>query len=77
MTIALTRPDQIAAFRLASLRARIKLEKLGMRHSAGSTRALIAAELGLKPRASHDTFIAELTRRIEALLPGSTAKDPQ
>lgn len=62
-------PDGIELFRLASLKGRIKLEAIGMRASGGgkSTRAAIAAELGLKPRSPHSAFLDELTKRINVL----------
>lgn len=63
---ALTTPIAIDTYRLASLRAILKLEKAGMKGRGGALRPKIAAELGLKARDSHDTFIQELTKRIEA-----------
>lgn len=50
----------IAAFRLLSIRGMLKLEKLGMKHSRGAIRPKVAAELGLKPRDSYDTFLARI-----------------
>jgi hypothetical protein len=47
MTI-LTNPDQIAAFRLLSLRSMLKLEILGMTRSGRSAYSIIKQELGLK-----------------------------
>lgn len=47
MTI-LTNPNQIAAFRLLSLRSMLKLEILGMHRSGRSAYSIIKQELGLK-----------------------------
>ena len=47
MTI-LTNPDQIAAFRLLSLRSMLKLEILGMTRRGRSAYSIIKQELGLK-----------------------------
>ena len=58
---------QIAIVRMASLRGMLRLEKAGMTTSGGALRPRIAAELGLKPRASHDVFIANITARIAVL----------
>ena len=63
----LTQPWQIECYRLVALRVRLKLENIGMRSSGPALRPRIAAELGLKPRDSRDVFIAEITKRVEAL----------
>jgi hypothetical protein len=47
MTI-LTNPDQIAAFRLLTLRSMLKLEIHGMTRSGRSAYSIIKSELGLK-----------------------------
>jgi hypothetical protein len=61
-------PDGIELYRLASLKARIRLEAQGLRSSAGrSTRALIAQELGLTPRTKPEEFLAKLQERIDAI----------
>jgi hypothetical protein len=45
----LDNPNQIAHFRLLTLRQMLKLEMLGMKHSSGkSAYAMIKRELGLK-----------------------------
>lgn len=67
MTTVITGSD-IPVAQMMVVRAAIKLEAKGMRHSGGSVRARWAARLGLKPRDSHDKYIAELTRRIDAAL---------
>lgn len=50
---------------MMTVRAAIKLEAVGLKHSGGSVRARWAATLGLKPRDSHDKYVAELTKRID------------
>ena len=59
-------PNQIALYRLSVLKAKLKMEKVGLKSSGGALRPQIAAEFGLKARDSYDTFIAELQRRIDA-----------
>ena len=56
--------DEIARFRLCVLKQHLKLEQKGLKHSGGAIRPRIAAELGLKPRDSHDKFIAKLEEMI-------------
>jgi len=56
--------DAIARYRLCALRSALKLEQKGLKHSGGAIRPRIAAELGLKPRDSHDKFIAKLEEMI-------------
>lgn len=65
MTV-LNTPQQIALFALASQRAQLKLEKLGMKSSGGPLRPRLAASLGLKPRDPYERYIAKLTDMIEA-----------
>jgi len=51
-------PNEIAYFRLASLKGQLKLESKGLKMSTGrALRPQIAAEFGLKPRDSYDKFI--------------------
>lgn len=62
----MTQP-QIKAFRLLSLRQQLKLESVGLKSSGGAIRPRIAAEFGLKPRASHATYIDAINARLAAL----------
>jgi hypothetical protein len=50
----------IDAFRLLSIKHQLKLEKLGLKSSGGALRPRLAVEFGLKPRDSHDKFIAKI-----------------
>lgn len=69
MTTAITSsamPAHVSFFRLCQLRGALKMEKIGLKGRGGALRPQIAAELGLKPRASYDDFIAEVQKRIDA-----------
>ncbi len=46
--IVLETPEQIAMFRLLSLKSALKLECLGMKRRGQSAYAIVKAELGLK-----------------------------
>jgi hypothetical protein len=67
-TIVLTTPDEIAYGQLAILKGALKLEKVGMKTRGGALRPVWAAKLGLKPRDSYDTFIAEVQKRMDKML---------
>lgn len=67
--ITCTTPDQIAFFRLASLKQQLKMEKVGLKSSGGAIRPRIAAEFGLKPRDSHDKFIAAVQAKMDSMVP--------
>lgn len=58
--------DAIRTYQLIVVRAALRMEKAGMKHSRGAIRPKWAKALGLKPRASHDAFISKLTEMIEA-----------
>ena len=62
---ALTTPDQIATYRLMTLRSGLKLEIKGMRISRGKTCYAILKSEGYK--GSRETVLAALTQQIEAL----------
>lgn len=56
---------------LAILKAQLKLEKVGLTHSAmrgKKLRPMWAEFLGLKPRDSYDDFIAEVQRRMDEIV---------
>jgi hypothetical protein len=56
----------VNVFRWASVKAQLKLEQLGMRSSGGPLRPRLAQELGLKPRDSHDKYIAAVQAKLDA-----------
>lgn len=63
----LTDPRHIALFQLMQLRAALRLEAVGMKHSSGkSARKQVAALLSLKPRTPFPKLITALTAHIEA-----------
>lgn len=60
MTV-LNTPEQIALFRIAALRAAVKLEMLGLRRSRGRSATAIARdELGLRKSAQRTEVLAAL-----------------
>lgn len=64
----LTEDWQIELARLASAKAAIKLEAVGMRHSRlGSLRKRWAVHLGLKPNTRHDLVIAAIQVKMNAI----------
>ena len=61
-------PDGIELYRLASIKARLKLESNGLKVSRGkSTRSMIAGELALSPRAPFERFLTAIQARIDVL----------
>lgn len=64
--IVVDTPNAIAKYRLCAIRARIKMEAKGLKFRGGSTRTHVAAELGLKPRDTHQKFVDKLTEMIDA-----------
>lgn len=63
-----TTPEQIAYVRLASLKAQLKMEKVGMKTRGGALRPRLAAEFGLKPRDTHQKFIDTIQDRMNVML---------
>lgn len=60
-------PEAIAVVQLATVKAALKLEKVGMRASRGrKLRKPWALKLGLKASASYDEVIAEIQKRLDA-----------
>ena len=57
--------NDIGAVRLLALRGMLRLEKVGLKGSAGAIRPRIAGEFGLSPRAPHDTYINMINARLE------------
>jgi hypothetical protein len=64
---ALTTPAQISAFRFASIKAQLKMEKIGLKSSGGALRPRLAKEFGLSPRAPHADYIAYCEKKIAEL----------
>lgn len=71
--IVIDTPEGIAYAQLATLKAAVKLESLGMKHSSGlSMRKQAAKRLGMKPSAKADDVIGALNREMERLVAEST-----
>lgn len=51
-------PDGISYFRFASIKAQLKMEKVGLKSRGGALRPRLAKEFGLSPRAPHSDYIA-------------------
>jgi hypothetical protein len=66
--VVLVGAEQVAYGRLAAIKAALKMEKVGLKTRGGALRPKIAAEFGLKPRASYDVYIAEIQKRMDAAL---------
>lgn len=52
-------------FRFASIKAQLKMEKVGLKSSGGALRPRLAKEFGLKARDSHDLYIAHCVAQME------------
>lgn len=61
-------PHAVNHFRLCSIKAQLKMEKVGLKSSGGALRPRLAKEFGLKPRDSHDKWIAHFEALIEKSL---------
>jgi hypothetical protein len=61
---ALTTPEQINLYRLATLRSALKLEKLGMKVSRGPTALSILRGMGYKGK--RDAILAQVTADVAA-----------
>lgn len=59
--------DQVTAFALLSQKMQLKLEAKGLKSSGGPLRPRLAASLGLKPRDSHEKFIAAIDAKVAAI----------
>ena len=61
-------PDSVSYYRLASLKGMLKMESVGMKSRGGALRPRIASEFGLSSRTPHAVFIAEIQKRMDALI---------
>lgn len=66
--VVIDTPEGIAYYRLAAMKARVKVEKVGLRFKGPSTTALMRKEFGLSPRAPHDKVIAAIQTKMEEML---------
>jgi hypothetical protein len=67
-TITIIKGEGVKAYRLLAIKQRIKMEKLGLKFRGGSTRAAVAAELGLKSRDSHQKFIEAIDKKLAEMV---------
>lgn len=63
----LTTPEQIERYRLATLRAAVRLESIGMKKRGRSAASISRELLGLPRSAPFPAIIESLTQRIEAI----------
>lgn len=62
-------PRAIERFRLATLRAAVRLEKVGMKRRGQSAKKQAIMELDLASRSNHDEVIAALSAKMEEVFP--------
>lgn len=70
MTV-ISSPEGLEYAGLATLKSQFRMEKVGLTHSAmrgKKLRPMWAKHLGLKPRDTYEDFIAEIQRRMDAIL---------
>lgn len=70
--------QELDYYQLAFLKSNLRMEKVGMKHSAQRGKALrpqLAEHFGLKPNDPHDKYIAEVQRRMDAILADMSAKE--
>lgn len=73
-SVVLSTPAQIATYRLAVLKQRLKLEMHGLK-SKQALRPQIAAEFGLKPLDKYPKFIAAIQAKIDENIAAMEAKN--
>lgn len=61
-----TEKEKVVYFRLLSVRGQLKLESKGLKSSGGALRPRLAKEFGLKPRDSHEKYIAHVQALLDA-----------
>ncbi len=54
----------VEGFRWASVKAQLKMEKVGLKSSGGPLRPRLAKELGLKARDSYEMYIAAVEEKL-------------
>lgn len=66
-TIVIDTPEGISYARLASCKAAVKMEKIGLKGRVNVT-AMMRKEFGLKARAPHDEVIAAIPAKMDEIL---------
>lgn len=54
----------VEIYRLLSQKMQLKLEAVGLKSSGGALRPRLAKGLGLRPRDSHEKFIAKIDEKL-------------
>lgn len=68
-TIVCSTPDEIAHFRLASLKYQLRAEAAGFKNSTGrALRPQLAEEFGLSPRAPHADYIKVIQDKMDIMV---------
>jgi len=63
--IVLDTPEQIDRFCLASLRGRLKMEKVGMKCKGRSAKSIVSGMFGVSNRTPIDTLISLVQKRLD------------
>lgn len=75
--VILTTHDEINFYRFASLKGSLKLESKGLKNRSGPLRPQLAVEFGLKPRDSHDKYIAFCLQKMTEYYVAKHGKAPE
>lgn len=67
-TVRADATEQVNYAALATWKANLKMEKIGMKTRGGALRPRMAERLGLKPRDSHDVYIARCEELMAQIL---------
>jgi hypothetical protein len=59
---------EVIYIRFSSIKAQLKLEKLGLKSRGGALRPRLAKEFGLSPRAKHEEYIAYCQARMDEVV---------
>jgi hypothetical protein len=59
---------EVTYIRFSSIKAQLKLEKLGLKSRGGALRPRLAKEFGLSPRAKHEEYISYCQARMDEVL---------
>lgn len=70
--IVIDTPEGIHYAALASEKARVKMEKVGLKGKGGSARLRVIKYFKMKRNATHDEVIARLQKEMDDILAGRT-----
>lgn len=71
----LTSPTEMAYYRLATIKFRLKMEAAGLKGHGGAMRPRMAKEFGLKPRDSFEKYIEICQQRMNVFLEHQKAQN--